>query len=72
MKYYLDKGSMLKYVSGILTFLRVLVKFLAYSENKIYNPLYIILNQLFYDSYGFWYFDSDMYVSDLLFLTVAW
>ena len=68
MEYYLENGSMLKHSLGILTFLGVLLKFVAYSENKKnYNPLYIIPNQLFYDSYGFWYFDLDMYISDLFF-----
>ena len=72
MKYYLEKGSMLKHSLGIFTFLGILLKFTAYSENYNYNPLYIILNQLFYDSYSFWYFDSNMYISDLLFWTIAW
>ena len=74
MEYYLEKGSTLKRSSSILTSFGVLLKFAAYSENskKNTNPLYIILNHLFYDSYGFWYFDSDMYISDFLFWTVAW
>ena len=68
MEYYLEKGSMVEHSPSILTFLGVLLGFAAYSENsKKYNPLYIIRNHLFYDSYGFWYFDSDMYISDSLF-----
>ena len=47
MEYYLEKGSTLKHLSGILTFLGVLLKFAAYSDNTKNNPLYIILNQLF-------------------------
>ena len=72
MEYYLEKGSTLKHLSGILTFLGVLLKFAAYSDNTKNKPLYIILNQLFYDSYGFWYFDSYMYISNFLFWIVDW
>ena len=72
--YYLEKRSTLK------TFIRYLnlswgtfeIRSSYWKFKQTKNPLYIILNQLFYDSYSFWYLDSDMYISDFLFWTVAW